>query len=245
MKLIFLGCLSRSRYKETCKNSINIIKKIDYEYDVLENVPCCGALLYHVASDDELKNHVELVNDWFKENNVTDIVTICAGCYNYLTRVYPDLIQDFNINVKHSLQFLAEDGNLEKLEFKTPQKKIAISYHDPCHLKNAVNSILEEPRKIINSIDNVELKEMENSRKLSICCGAGGGVYSIFKQNAEYNALAVFKQMRRSKALITSCPFCYTAFKAVQTNKENKVRTPVIKFEDFIFKLMNGEDLLK
>ena len=104
--------------------------------------------------------------------------------------------------------------------------------------------ILEEPRKILSSIEGVELKEMENRRELSICCGAGGGVYSIFKENSDYNALAIFKQ-GKGKALITACPFCYTALKRKQENKANKVRKPVIKFEDFIVKIMEGVDPIK
>lgn len=245
MKLIYLGCLSGSKYKQTCESAISIIKKLDDEYQVMDSVPCCGALSYHVANEEELKNHVEFVNDWFKENNITDIVTICAGCYNYLTRYYPQYIEDFSISIRHILQFLAEDKNLEKLDLKYEGKKLAVNYHDPCHLKNAVNPILEEPRKILNTIENIEFKEMENSRELSICCGAGGGVYSIFKQNADYNSEYIFKQMRRTKALLTSCPFCYTALKAVENDPNKKIRTPVIKFEDFIYKIMNGEDPLK
>ena len=57
-KLIFLGCLSRTRYQKTCKNATKIIKQLDSEYEVLEDVPCCGALAYHIGSDSELKNHV-------------------------------------------------------------------------------------------------------------------------------------------------------------------------------------------
>lgn len=240
-----MGCLSSTRYKDTCENAIKIIKTIDNEYQVLEDVPCCGALSYHIASDDELKNHVQYVNDWFKSNDITEVVTICAGCYNYLTRYYPQYLPDFNIDVKHTLQLIAEDGNLEKLNIDYEGKTLKINYHDPCHLKNAVKPILEEPRKIFNAINNVELTELENNREISICCGAGGGVYSIVKENSEYNSLTIFKQMRRTKALITSCPFCYTALKTVQEDKANRVRTPVIKFEDFIVKLMNGENPLK
>ena len=244
-KLIFLGCLSNAKFKDTCENAIKIVKKLDDDYTVIEDAPCCGALSFHVSNDEELKNHVEFVYDWLKENNITDIVTICAGCYNYLTKYYPKFIPDFNINVKHTLQFILENENLAKLNLKTPEKKIAVNYHDPCHLKNALKPILEEPRKILNSIENIEFKEMENYGKLSVCCGAGGGVYSIFKQNAEYNSEYIFKQMRRSKALLTSCPFCYVAFKAVENDPNLKIRTPVIKFEDFIYKLMIGEDPIK
>ena len=240
-KLIYLGCLSSIKYKDTCENAIKIIKFLDDEFITLENPPCCGALSYHLASDEELKNHITFVNDWFKEHEVTEIVTICAGCYNYLSHYYKEFIPDFNIKIQHLLQLMAQPDNLQKLNLNYQGKKVNVNYHDGCHLKNADVPIIEEPRKILNSIEGIQLKEMQSREELSICCGAGGGVYSIFKENSDYNALAIFKQ-GKGRALITACPFCYTAFKRIQENKENKVRKPVIKFEDFIVKLMDGVD---
>ncbi|MHA1803918.1 MAG: (Fe-S)-binding protein [Promethearchaeota archaeon] len=243
-KLLYLGCLSRNRFKNTCENAIKLVQAIDPEYAVLEDAPCCGSLTFHVSNDQELKKHVEFVNQWFKDNNVEKLVTICAGCYRYLTGYYPELLKDdFKVEVKHLLQFMAEDVNLKKLNLKNEKKKLVVNYHDACHLKNADPPILEEPRKILNSIENVEVFEMENNRLNSICCGAGGGVYSIFKENSDYNAKTIFDQMRKGKALLTACPFCYNALTRIR--EENNIKKPVIKFEDFIVKLMEGEDPLK
>jgi Fe-S oxidoreductase len=242
-KMIYLGCLSDSRYNTTCENAIKLIKMIDDQYEVFENVPCCGALAYHLSNDEELQIHVNFVNQWFKNNNIEEIVTICAGCYNYLTRYYPQYLgSQFNVNVKHFLQFLAEPQNLSKLQIKPIEKKIVVNYHDACHLRNALNPIIEEPRIILNSIQKVELKEMENSKINSICCGAGGGVYSTFKESSDYNAATIFDQMRSGKILLTACPFCYTALARIK--QENNIKKPVIKFEDFIMKLIEGVDPL-
>ncbi|TFG03364.1 MAG: (Fe-S)-binding protein [Promethearchaeota archaeon] len=241
-KLIFLGCLSGSKYKDTCDNAIKIIKFLDEDYGIIENTPCCGALAHQIAPKHEILDHVKEVNKWFQENNVSHIVTICAGCYNYLTRYYPEYLgTEFNVEVMHLLQFMNNPEYLQKLNLKYDGKKMKIYYHDACHLRNAENPIIEEPRNIINSIEGkVVLGEMENNRLNSLCCGAGGGVYSIFKENSDFSSKLIFDQMRMSKALLTACPFCYTAFK--RTREENNIKTPVIKFEDFIVKLMEGVD---
>jgi Fe-S oxidoreductase len=216
---------------------------IDPSYTVLDDVPCCGALSYHIGNDTELKEHVEFVNDWFKKNKISEIVTICAGCYNYLTKYYAQFLgNDFKVKVRHLLQFLAEPENLSKLDIKYSGNKLKVSYHDACHLRNAVVPIIEEPREILNSIENIELKEMENNRTNSICCGAGGGVYSIFKENSDYNSKLIFDQLNRGKILLTACPFCYTALARIK--KENQIKKPVVKFEDFIIKIMEGVDPL-
>ena len=241
-KLIFLGCLSNSKYKETCDNAIKIIKFLDGDYQALDNPPCCGALAHQIAPIEEIVDHVNLVNNWFKKNDISELVTICAGCYNYLTRYYPDYLGDkFNVKVVHLLQFMNTPENLQKLNLKYDGKKLKIYYHDACHLRNAVNPIIEEPREIINSIKgNIVLGEMENNKLNSLCCGAGGGVYSTFKENSDFSSKLIFDQMRMSKALLTACPFCYTSF--LRIKEENNIKTPVIKFEDFIIKLMEGVD---
>jgi len=241
-KLIYFGCLSNTKYKDTCENAAKIIRYLDDKYHIIEDPPCCGSLAHHVASKEELVEHVKIVNDWFKANNITDLVTICAGCYNYLTRYYPKYLgSDFNVKVLHLLQFLDTPENLKKLNLKYEGKKLKVYYHDACHLRNAETPIIEEARDIINSIDGkIDLGETENNRMNSLCCGAGGGVYSIFKESSDYNSKIIFNQMRMSKALLTACPFCYTAL--VRIKEENKIKTPVIKFENFILKLMEGAD---
>ncbi|MGQ4873061.1 MAG: (Fe-S)-binding protein [Promethearchaeia archaeon] len=245
-KIIFLGCLSRSRYKQTCENAIKLIKSIDNEYKVFDDAPCCGALSFHIANDNELKKHVDFVVNWFENNNITDLVTICAGCYNYFTKYYPKFNKSFNIKIQHILQFLAEPENLEKLNLKYTGKKLTIAYHDPCHLRTAKPKILKEPREIIRKIQgNIILKEINHNLQVVLCCGAGGGVYSSFKENSDYNSFFILEQTKkqRAKILLSSCPFCYTALRRIK--EENKsIKIDIIKFEDFIYKISEGVDPL-
>ncbi len=242
-KLIYLGCLSSRLYDSTCKNAVKIIQFLDSEYQIIENPPCCGSLAFNITPDEIMRNHVKSVNNWFKNNNITEIVTICAGCYSYFTRYYNEFLgAEFKIKVKHFLQFLSDPKNLNRLNLKYFGNNIRVNYHDACHLRNSSVPIIDEPRKILNSIDNIELVEMDFNKTKSICCGAGGGVYSIFKEPSDYNAKLIFDNMKKGEALLTACPFCYTALKRVR--EENRIRKPVIKFEDFIVKLMEGGDPL-
>ena len=240
-KLIYLGCLSGKLYESTCKNTIKLIQFLDSEYQVIENAPCCGSLAFNITSDDTMKKHVETVNEWFKTKSITELVTICAGCYSYFTRYYKEFLgNEFKVNIQHFLQFLAEPINLQKLNLQIPGNNLKVNYHDACHLRNSSVPIIEEPRTILNSIDNIELVESNYNKKKSICCGAGGGVYSIFKETSDYNGKLIFDSMKKGKVLLTACPFCYTALNRIK--EENKIRKPVIKFEDFIVKLMEGGD---
>ena len=240
-KLIFLGCLSKRLYESTCENAIKLIQRLDNEYQVIEDAPCCGSLAFNITPDDTMKNHVGFVNSWFINNDVTELVTICAGCYAYFTRYYKEFLgSEFSVKVKHLLQFIAEPKNLERLNLKYTGKPIKVNYHDACHLRNSPIPVIEEPRTILNSIDNIELVEMNFNKTKSICCGAGGGVYSVFKENSDYSAKSIFDNMNKGKALITACPFCFTALNRIR--EEQNIKRPVIKFEDFIINLLERGD---
>ncbi len=246
-KLLFLGCLSSTKYKETCENAQKIINLLDNEYKIIDDAPCCGSLLYHTSSEEEIKYHVQFVYNWLKSNNITNILTICAGCYNYFVTEYPKYIPEYNIKIQHLVQFINEPENLKKLDLKYLGKKLVIAYHDPCHLKNAKIQVIEEPRMLLNSIKgNLVYKDLEQNGKSSICCGAGGGVYSSFKENAEVNTRAIFEQARKSRAklLLTPCPFCYTALKKVQEEDE-KIKINLMKIEDFLNNLFEGVEDIK
>ncbi len=243
VKLIYLGCMSSKLYKKTCESATKLIQFFDKEFQVIDNPPCCGSLAYHITSEDLMFEHITYVNKWFKENHITELVTICAGCYSYLARYYKEYLGlEFNVKVQHLLQFIAEPNNLNKLNIKKIGKKIKVNYHDACHLRNGKNPIIEEPRAILNAIDDIELIEMKFNKENSICCGAGGGVYSIFKENSDYNAKTIFNDAKKGVALLTACPFCFTALKRVR--EKNNIKKPVIKIEDFIFKIINGVDPL-
>lgn len=238
-KLIYLGCLSSKQYQSTCNNAIKIIKSLDKEYQVLDNPPCCGSLAYHITPEDTMKNHVEYVNKWFKEHDIKELVTICAGCYSYFIKYYREFLgNDFEVKIQHFLQFLALPDNIHKLNWKYPGKILKVNYHDACHLRNSSVPIIKEPRTILSSIENIELVEMDFNKTKSICCGAGGGVYSVFKEVSNFSAKSIFKNMKKGKALLTACPFCYTALNRIRN--ENNIKKPVIKFEDFIAKLIEG-----
>lgn len=242
MKLLYMGCLSRANFPEMCENAKRIVNFLDSEFEVLNKVPCCGSLLHNTSTSQDQSNYMSEVYEWFKTNNISEMVTICAGCYNYLTRYYPEQFSEFNIKIQHLIQFISEPQNLEKMNLEYTGKKLTITYHDACHLRNARKPIIEEPRHILSSIKGIKYKEMDNNREESFCCGSGGGVYSSFKENSDYNSRLILDQAKRAKLLLTACPFCYTALQRVN-EQYKRSRTTVMKFEDFIVKLMEGSEL--
>jgi Fe-S oxidoreductase len=100
-----------------------------------------------------------------------EIITGDPHAYNAFKNEYPQL--EISYPVRHYTQFL--DEHLKKLKplLKKPIDA-RVTFHDPCYL-GRVNSIYEEPRRLLQAIPGVELIEMSHFRENSLCCGGGGG----------------------------------------------------------------------
>ena len=86
-----------------------------------------------------------------------------------------------------------------------------VTYHDPCYLGRA-NNVYDKPRELIKSL-GVELVEMKRNKRLSFCCGAGGG--QMFKEpengTQEININRTEEALSLNPDIIaTGCPFCNT-----------------------------------
>ncbi len=97
------------------------------------------------------------------------------------------------------------------------------TYHDPCDLGRH-GGVYDAPRKILQAIPGIVLKEMENNRARSTCCGGGG--------NLEMTDPALSRRITKKKieetqatgadTLVTACQQCVRTIKgAVRREKIN------------------------
>jgi Fe-S oxidoreductase len=74
--------------------------------------------------------------------------------------------------------------------------------------------VYEEPRLLIKMVPDVRLVEFKYNRSKSLCCGAGGGVRSVFPEISHEVAVSLLNSMPKGiDILVTSCPFCNYNFK--------------------------------
>jgi Fe-S oxidoreductase len=151
----------------------------------------------------------------FKKNKVEMIVTSSPHAYNTIKNEYPEYGGEFNvIHISEFLLRLIEEG---KIKF-TKELKYEVTFHDPCYL-GRYNDVYEAPRKVIESIPGVKLKEMPNNGQFSYCCGGGGG--GMFRETPDWVETRISERRVMEaketlqdaesgvkKVLITTCPFC-------------------------------------
>jgi len=146
------------------------------------------------------------------------ILATCPHCFNSIKNEYPQLGGDFT--VLHHTQYinlLVESGKLKLPEGFDRRK---LTYHDPCYV-GRWNGIYDEPRKVLNMLNEDGVAEMGRNRNRSFCCGGGGGrVWMEEKIGTRVNHARVQEALDTgADALAAACPFCITMFEDGVTAK--------------------------
>jgi len=110
-------------------------------------------------------------------------------------------------------EYLAEQLRDDKLRLTRADGATA-TFHDPCELGRK-GGVMEAPRELLSAM-GIELKELENNRGFTFCCGGGGGVMFIERANAlRYRAMeAKLREVDATGAdqLVTTCAGCRYSF---------------------------------
>ncbi len=219
--LYFVGCyLSYDpRMKKVAAATADILRKAGVEFGILgEKESCCGESIRKTGSEEVFKNLARQNIKTFIDNGVKRILVSSPHCYHTFKNEYPEFMVNFEI--VHISQFLLELINEGKLELTNEVAK-KVTYHDPCYMGRH-NNIYDEPREVLAKVPGLELIEMPDSRKNSLCCGGGGGrIWMDTPMEERFSDLRL-KQANEigAKVLVTSCPYCITNFEESRLNLE-------------------------
>ncbi|MFW9835492.1 MAG: (Fe-S)-binding protein, partial [Candidatus Thorarchaeota archaeon] len=203
-----INCSVYYQNPEIAGDFLELMKKAGTPIDALKEGFCCGYELYITGQMEAARRHAETNVRLLNELCIETLVTTCAGCYDAFKHVYPELLgRPLGFRVVHALHLVEEavvEGKLKLHEYPK-----TVTYHDTCDLGRK-NGIYDPPRKILESVPEINLVEMEQNHENSWCCGAGGGVKSA------YNDLAVSIGEERvnqamdagADVIVTSCPTC-------------------------------------
>lgn len=179
---------------------------VDFGY-LADDEPCCGGLLNYVGLHQEFARHARQVHDRLKLRGVKRIIGIVPSCTYTLRHLIPDSINDYDLEVMHFCEVVAE--NISTLELRFP-REVRVTYHDPCQLVRYLG-LVEEPRQILRAIKGIELLETEwTNGEWATCCGGGGGFEAVFPELSQVLAVNRAKELIDTGAeiIVTHCPGC-------------------------------------
>ena len=207
--LYFVGCTAALTpdIQTVAVNTAKVLNKLGVDFSVFgDREVCCGSVAMRTGDRKAFNTVAEKNYEMFKKMEVKKIITSCAGCYRTLKVDYADILEDLNIEVLHTIEFL-----LQLIKEKNIQLKdlgINTTYHDPCHTGRHVG-LYEEPRELLRKIAN--LTEMKTIKEAAMCCGAGGGLKKGFPELSLEIAKSRVQEAEETGAenLVSICPFCY------------------------------------
>ena len=141
--------------------------------DVGLNSICSGLEALEAGYDSEARKIVRRNSDLISQNGFSSIITTSPGGYKMFLENYPEILPNWDIEVKNIWGIIL-DRLLKKHKLIKEKAMEFVTYHDNCYLGRYCG-IYDEPRRILELI-GYEIKEMDNSREDSFCCGSCGGL---------------------------------------------------------------------
>jgi heterodisulfide reductase subunit B len=188
--------------------AIKVLRSFGIEPGYLaEEEPCCGAPMYHAGLHQKFAENARQAYQKLKSSGVREVISIVPYCTNAILKLFPRYVEDYDLEVKHFLEVVAE--NISSRELRFP-RQVRVTYHDPCQLVRYL-SLVEEPRRILRAIKGIELVEPDWTRgEWATCCGGGGGFEAVFPELSQVLAVNRARELLETGAEIiaTHCPGC-------------------------------------
>ena len=206
--LLWIGCAAiyEERAQKIARAMVNILQKAGVSFGILEDARCTGDPAKQMGNEFLFQEIAKQNIGDFMALGIKKIITLCPHCFNSFTRHYAPLGGFYTV-ISHAVMIdsLIQSGKIQ-LRSQIQHQARSIAYHDPCYLGRR-NSTFDEPRHALSSVGN--LVEMNRSRNLSFCCGAGGGNYWSEEEGERINQIRAKEALdTHAEQIATSCPFC-------------------------------------
>ena len=211
------GCMQNVFFSRLNEATVRVLRKNGCEVTVPGGQACCGALQVHAGLRDIGREQARKNIAALESGGFDAIITNTAGCGSVL-KEYPELFEHdpewherakaFSSRMRDVSEFLAS------IDLNTDLGRVerTVTYQDSCHLLHG-QKVRGAPRRIIQSIPGVELRELPFSE---ICCGSAG-VYNIEHTDISMSLLEDKMRMvesTRADAIVTANPGCMLQLQA-------------------------------
>jgi len=222
--MFFAGCKPSYRQDELAKTAVNLLRQAGVDVGYLNKEEwCCGRPADWDGQPD-IQEIMAMHNiKAMKEAGAKEVVFACPGCYLTFKNEYPEIVGKLPFDVIHITEYLVQFINSDKFKFEKFAGKV--TYHDPCHLGRFAG-IIDQPRKLIASVPDIELVEMERHGRFSYCCG----------NNVDFSNWVASQRIAEAKKtaniVITACPRCVQNLSIASRNE--KIGIPVYSITTFL-----------
>ncbi|MCJ7575052.1 CoB--CoM heterodisulfide reductase iron-sulfur subunit B family protein [Candidatus Bathyarchaeota archaeon] len=253
---LFVGCTTLSRLPGYEKSARKVAEKLGVELVDMPGSSCCGTT-YMETLDHETFLALAARNIAIAEEMGLDIVTVCNGCTEVLTKANRELKENPRLrkevneilagtgkqfkgtqNVKHYVRMLKEDIGVDKIKAASvkPFKGLKVGAHYGCHLLKP-HEVMEfddpeAPRSLDELIDATGAVSVDYPNKLECCAGPIMGIREKVTWSVGLDKVQTVKKY--ADILVTNCPFCYLTYERCQFMTENSPKVPIVHIPQLI-----------
>jgi len=246
----FVGCTVLSRLPGYEKSARKLAEKLGVELVDMPGSGCCGTT-YLETLDHKTALAMAARNIAIAEEMGLDIVTVCNGCTEVLTKANkelkesPGLMVEVNkilaeagkefkgtVEVKHYVRMLKEDVGMDAIKEKVENgfTGFKVASHYGCHMLKPAEVLMgddpENPTVMDELVAATGAEPVEYPSKLECCAGPVMGVREAVTWSVGMDKVKEVKEY--GDALVTACPFCYLTFERCQLMQENNPNLPVM-----------------
>jgi len=201
------------RLQRIARSLVEILNAAGVDFAILgENEKSSGDEVYQIGEEAYLEELAQSNIESFKSVGAEDVITISPHSNGVFRDVYPKF--GSVPPVLHYTEFLSEALDKEQIKLRhTPgEDGVVVTYHDPCYL-GRYGGVYEEPRKVLESVPDLKLNEMDENRSDALCCGGGGGGMYVEAEGERPSHRRVSQaEEAGASVMATACPFCVLNF---------------------------------
>ncbi len=208
--ILWVGCAGAfdSRIIKQTRAMVKILNTAGVDYAVLgHSEACTGDPARRTGNEMLFQQLAEQNVETLKAANAKKVVTSCPHCLHTLKHDYPQF--GGNFEVVHHTQLIDHLYKSGKLRSETASPIGTITYHDSCYL-GRWNREFDAPRDVITAVGIPNVVEMARSKRLGLCCGAGGGrMFMEEHEGQRVNENRTDEIIEANvEAVAVACPFC-------------------------------------
>jgi L-lactate dehydrogenase complex protein LldE len=174
---LFVTCLIDSFRPSAAFAAVKLLEEAGCVVEVPASQTCCGQPAYNSGDRQTARELAQLTIAAFE--NFPVVVVLSGSCAGMLSKHYPTLFDPesepswvarangFASRVRELTAFLADDLGVDFTGRPFPYR---VAYHDSCSAVREAG-VAAQPRKLLKSLDAIELAEMSDR---DVCCGFGG-----------------------------------------------------------------------
>ncbi len=252
----FVGCTTLGRLWGYELATRKVTEKLGVELVDMPGSSCCGTT-YLETLDHKTALAMAARNICIAEEMGLDIVTVCNGCAEVLTKANKELKEDpglrgvingvlsevgkeykGSVEVKHLVRMLKEDVGLKKIraEVNHPLKGLRVGAHYGCHMLKPSDVMMfddpEAPTSLDELIEATGAESVAYPNKLECCTGPIMGIREDVTWSVGLEKVETVKM--RADIMVTACPFCYLTYERCQLMANESPNLPVVHYPQLL-----------